>query len=295
MTMTTTPLGEANLKELPSSKNFYSKFQGNLNPCNGEPSVQGVKDYLEENMHLHAYADDIIRAWCYIAGMNQGNAFYKDRCNFLYYWIGSKIPKEQEGGSSFSDLMNELYTALRGLKVQNGCNVRSTDDISWDLFMKRKRVHDFTHDYDTIQEQLEGHEHNCDEAYYQNLQAILTAYNAIHKDCENKSNDEYCVKFTSEYGEYSKQRELKFESKTECLRDPPQGIKGNSCPLEQGSGNGTQIYKNVLLEFTAISTAHQGSYTSTSIMEDNIITAVYSALGLMGLPTITFLLYKVSN
>ncbi|ANQ06617.1 KIR-like protein, partial [Plasmodium coatneyi] len=270
-------LKEADLRKLPSSKEFYNKFMERTDYCNDRTSALGVKSELKNNENIENSVEYIVEPLCYIAKMEYTHPLYTERCNFLYFWIGSLLPDNFQG-SLFLNLINNIYIALQGLNVTDRCGLMYDNNISRSLFKQRRKIHDFTHDYEAIRAQLQRSGRRCDETYKKHLEDIKSAYKAVHEDCKDKPNDEYCVKFTSKYGEYSKQRELKFESKSECISPSTSGIRGESCSLGKETPKGTQIYKDVLLEFTPISTAHQGSYTNTSTMEENIITTTISSL-----------------
>ncbi|SBO20540.1 KIR protein [Plasmodium knowlesi strain H] len=277
----TKPLGQGDLEKLPSQEYFYSKFKSAQDTCDGVTSARAVDDPLKGYDNLQNYWDHFVKAWCCMSKMEEGQQqLYEERCNFLYYYIGSLIPSTGAGGS-FQEIMKKIYEGLSKIDIEDKCSSAYTN-IDRNLFMQRRKVHDFSYDYQIMKSLLAKNGNSCDGTYYKHLQDAVKAYNDV---CVNGGwrRDTYCNKFEEAVGGYEPAKVLQLTSKTETV--PRMG---------EPSGN-TILHRDVSLKFTYTSNAHEGYHTNASTMEDNIITAVYSSLGMMTLPMIAFFLYKVNK
>ncbi|CAA9991142.1 KIR protein [Plasmodium knowlesi strain H] len=277
----TKPLGQGDLEKLPSQEYFYSKFKSAQDTCDGVTSARAVDDPLKGYDNLQNYWDHFVKAWCCMSKMEEGQQqLYEERCNFLYYYIGSLIPSTGAGGS-FQEIMKKIYEGLSKIDIEDKCSSAYTN-IDRNLFMQRRKVHDFSYDYQIMKSLLAKNGNSCDGTYYKHLQDAVKAYNDV---CVNGGwrRDTYCNKFEEAVGGYEPAKVLQLTSKTETV--PRMG---------EPSGN-TILHRDVSLKFTYTSNAHEGYHTNASTMEDNIITAVYSSLGMMTLPMIAFFLYKYTS
>ncbi|ANQ07871.1 Variable surface protein Vir7-like protein [Plasmodium coatneyi] len=263
------PLTGSDWLNLPYGK-IYSELEEAQDECNNhDANVQSVKGALSTKQGTDEHGRKIVKAYC--EASQKKNAQQKSSedmyCNVVYYWIGDTLYNVlDEGSNNFSDLMSRVYSILRGEYAENKCDIVYKDGIDKDLFGYRKKVYEFSQNYEEIQQQLRRHIQKCDENYFDNLKAAEEAFSAVLTDCNGKI-DPYCMQFKNTFDVSNGQI--------------PLTLSYNGSSKSKGeSDQEVTVYNNVQLKLNFASKANPTA------------TIVSSILGIAGLPTITFFLYK---
>ncbi|ANQ07535.1 KIR protein [Plasmodium coatneyi] len=261
------PVPVPELKDAPSKSLFYDNFGKGSDSCH-EGYTVNLKNILEMDSGGKVYVGSIKKAECYVSKMqkNSMNTYYKDRCNFLFFWIGELLSANLDD-SLLPTIMQLICTELKKWYAKNECKIICTH-AKKDLFLKRKVIFDYKHDCSVIQTAILSKDSTCAATYGPYLDAIIRIYTEVKYDCETASssaNDPYCKEFVKwfEYGNDPENLKSQCESSQE-YRGPKPDPEGHS----------------------------QGVPSPTAAV---VPAAVSTVFGVLGIPTITFLLYKFQD
>ncbi|ANQ09113.1 KIR protein [Plasmodium coatneyi] len=268
---------DCSLDKLPSRR-IYGKFEEE----EGEDVVDGEivckVDTVETNLtpvlsnygEMKKYTKKIAKAWCKaISGATEAKGEKKvDNVVYysLYYWLGGKVWESGRNDKPLPDVMSEIYLALEtashGITRVPTC----TENIDQNLFNKMKKVFEYYYDYGTIKDCIQKSqtsESNCIQEYSSYLQEAVTAYNGMEQYCDGKDNvlRRICCKYFNEISNSSGGTNIPKPSELKSELD--------------------RIQETAMLEAEAAS--------STTTPTAPIISSI---LGLLGIPTLGFYLYK---
>ncbi|ANQ10126.1 KIR protein [Plasmodium coatneyi] len=283
---------------LPSS-NEYQNFELSWEPHSKNGTVSTIKGALQSALRgkLNNYncINKIAGVWYYITDvMYKKSSSYDKRCDFFYYWLGSTVLDNLKEGSSFQNAMYEIYTKLQESSGRNECPTITTT-VDGVTFVQRKRMFDYWHDHSTIRTLVQKSGSSCDQQYGSYLGHIHAAYAAVEKGYEGGS-DEYWYKF------WSKNKNAISEelSNLTCNRDS--GSTGTWSPGSSGTGSTGTCNQNCDTVSGGEGKggsdgggSHRKEGEEAQIASSIIPGALSGALAAVGLPTITFFLYKVST
>ncbi|GAB69356.1 CYIR protein [Plasmodium cynomolgi strain B] len=179
-------LQKQDLDKLPSNLIYY-KFNNGWGNCSYFDSSEEIKNILNAYSGIGNYIDNIVNSLCYVSDMNENNSFYKERCHFLYYWIGDILFNNLEDVTSFSNVMNTIYTELQKFNLEDNCNIIYTD-ISKNFFDQRKIIYDYSQNYATIKQDLRDYGNSCSQEYYDYVGKIVSTYNIVDINCKSNSD-----------------------------------------------------------------------------------------------------------
>ncbi|CAI7718402.1 PIR protein [Plasmodium vivax] len=217
-------LQKDDLENLPSNLIFYDKFNKGWDRCSYFSISEEIKDKLEEYAGIENYSDYIVKALCYVSKMGKDDQFYNERCHFLYYWLGDILFNNLKDVTSFSNVMDTIYTELKNFNVEDYCKIIYTD-ISKFLFDSRKIVYDYSQNYETIKRYFRDYGSSCSQEYYDYVEKIVSTYNTVHTNCISNS-DTYCNELKNMFNNYSHQELSKL--KCTLVRHVPKPVEGES-------------------------------------------------------------------
>ncbi|SBO27289.1 KIR protein [Plasmodium knowlesi strain H] len=298
MEVTSPPeLGGKKLGELPS-RLLYEKFESKEGKGKGKcgsTEIQSVKDALKAVLEDYSCVGDctekVLYSWCY-ADKEKDSTLYGEPFNFFYLWLWQELLKHGSAGNSFSPIAKRVYGALRDISPRKNCEDmwegiyldRSSDD-----FYHRKALYEYFVDYDTLIRHLGNGSvpKQCDSAYHQHLEQIKKACPALQKYCiegeRDSSKKEYCKWFNEHQNKsYCDNGAL---TKLKCTKVR---LKPNPNPNQAGSSG----------SFSESGGHHNGvpgGEGKGGSDGGSIVGSVSGGLATVGLPTIAYLIYKVSK
>ncbi|SCO65546.1 VIR protein [Plasmodium vivax] len=231
-------LQKDDLEKLPSNLIFY-KFNNGWDRCSHFPSSGEIKDKLKEYTDIKNYSDNIVKAMCYVSKMEKGDPFYDERCHFLYYWIGDMLSNKLKDDTSFSNVMNTIYTELKKFKVEDNCNI-IYPDISKLFFDQRKIIYDYSQNYATIKQDFQDYGKSCSQEYYDYVGNIVRTYNIVHTNCES-TTDLYCKELKTMFDKYNHQELSNLNCTLVHVPKPVAGASDQVSSFEQRSPRGPSL------------------------------------------------------
>ncbi|ANQ07225.1 KIR protein [Plasmodium coatneyi] len=295
-------LMKLHLEGLPS-RMAYQDFELYWDTYKSHPSVNAVKSSLQPVLKMYPDISEclnkIVGAWYYVTNvMPTQNQSFEKRCEYFYYWLGSMMSSELGNNVSFSQVVRAIYTELGQLSAKNGCGSVPTT-VNGVLFNQRKKIFDFWRDHIALRTLLKSSMFECTSAYSSYVSAVTAAYAAVEGDYE-RSSDQYWDAFWGTH----KDTISKEIPNLACPDKPSAGDDvdlGDAPRNEEHSvssvkGDGAQASEK---ELSKDSISHQEETTegatSTHPTNATLPATISSVSALVGLATITFILYKVSN
>ncbi|SBS89863.1 PIR Superfamily Protein [Plasmodium ovale curtisi] len=203
------------------------------------------------------------------------NSFYNDRWDYLYFWAGSKVIKNEKG-CSFEDIMH----VLKSVKIRNDNQTEYSYDIfkinSKD-FQDLKTVYDYFNNYESIKLKILSNNNDCTKEYKQYLLSSFPVYERVKSDCQNKAGEAHCKLFNYIEEKHSK----KILTELTCKGEMP------SLSVEQ--------HKQKYLQYSDVEgdleKEIQIGETAPSSSSDNMMSTYFPFLGIF---SFLFLLYNFS-
>ncbi|ANQ05869.1 KIR protein [Plasmodium coatneyi] len=266
-------LTQEELEKLSSYTNFYSKFKDGCVDC-GDESEQKFMGALVGCDEIEHYKGKIAKALCCIADMKKRteSRLYHIGCNFFYYWMTNIIISGQHSGK-LKDITKIVLPKLKELYKGSNCEILDKDTTDTNTLKKRKTIFDYYIECEIIGMLALRNQSQCTEKYGKYLEGIVAIYEEVKKECQGRlGNDEYCKGIKDVFEDKCDPKKLK--AKCTALSKPGSASSQDSLGPrpEPGSGPGT--------------TSNGGTFA---------IPAASSILGIVGLPSIIFLLYKYTS
>ncbi|ANQ10655.1 Variable surface protein Vir7-like protein [Plasmodium coatneyi] len=216
---------------------------------------------LSSYVDLKKDIDNIAKAWCNVINEAQDQSGGKKKVGgelyyLFYYWLGDKIWNTESTKAFFLTVMNEIWNALKGVLTESyEYGPICTKDVDQIKFNEMKLAYEYYMDHKKIETQLKDAE---SVAYPCTLQ-----YNEHLK----KTYSDYNKVYTSLYS-------------------------------EQSSGNGycaefQEMFKHYDNE-NPQELKCKAIYSEKSTADIGTIAAISSIVGIGALPTITYVLYKIT-
>ncbi|ANQ05698.1 Variable surface protein Vir7-like [Plasmodium coatneyi] len=257
-------LPQDDLEQLPSQNNFYSKFNTGCASCAEDSGVTELKDALDDHTSTQGYTDKVVSAWCCMSKIKDSSISHNEWCYSLYYWIGDFLFRNSTDGNFVAGMIPSICKNVKVTYKKEGCEI-ICDPVERNLFLHRKVIFDYIYDYTTLKGLISKSGTECTKKYGTYMNCIVTAYNALTEYCNKptNNNDPYCEEFKS-----------KFHGSESNNIPKPSTLK---CSTVQEGGHGT----------------HQAD-TLTSPGSSNITTITSTIIPIVGLPFVSFFLYKVT-
>ncbi|ANQ07205.1 KIR-like protein [Plasmodium coatneyi] len=272
----------SHLDNLPSNKNFYSKFEQSrtsTGSCgNGyENNIKGSLVILGDGTD---YENRFKSACCTASEMgSKEQPIKRERYNFLYYWIGGEVLKKlkkNDNDATFKAFMSSICPNIINEHEGDGYKV-ICESIDGSIFQHRKTIFNYYHDYKDVKSGVQGDKSNCKDKWLSYLEGIVAACDAVSKDCQDiKSNNKlYCTNFSSRYGAYCDMvKVLKEECESQAINEVEK-----ACLCTDEKSQTEKLSKQLSESEQAVSKA-----TTTA--------SITSILGTLAVTAFPFLLYK---
>ncbi|KMZ88768.1 hypothetical protein PVBG_05860 [Plasmodium vivax Brazil I] len=276
------------------------------------------KHELEGGIWNKNISDELLNALCYVYIKKENNTLNENLCNYLYYWLGSKVLTNLRLKDFFFDVITRIYRILNESELGKICDP-AEHNIYNHNFQKFKDIYDLSEDYNTYKSHFIIPNPSCDKNYQDKLKTYVYLYNKLRDECsieKTNYNAQYCKVF-NKYFSNERHSEItswkcklkESEQQVVQLEEKPRKDAENETLLERrGLIVGQKLYRQGLLETEEfaehLGTQHTGLRAENTVMgsvsdhPDNSppstvkksITSAVSAAGLLVPP---FLVYHV--
>ncbi|SBT55646.1 PIR Superfamily Protein [Plasmodium ovale wallikeri] len=136
----------------------------------------------------------LLNAFHYVAYFKrEEDIIFKERWNYLYFWVGSKALKNISENCSFGtfiSILKSVKTRMHEVPYEYDIEKISSRD-----FQDLKTVFDYVINYDSIKLKIGGHTSDCTQLYKQYVDSSYEVYKNLESRCQNNVNEEYCKFF----------------------------------------------------------------------------------------------------
>ncbi|ANQ07555.1 KIR protein [Plasmodium coatneyi] len=206
-----------------------------------------LKRYIKNN---DSVVKKIIKAFCYIYGMQDSTREKEGWCDYFYYWLGDILPKGL-ADSMFGSAMNILYNKMEREDKGQKCKVLYTSN-SREVFEALKTVFDYKKDENTIRTQLgNGEKKKCAQQYYSHLRGIEGAYKILNDKCKEGTMREWYNAFTKKYEGYKSEKVLQLNC---ILTDQRKAITRTADSAVEGTGTASIAVPSALVATVGLPT-----------------------------------------
>ncbi|KMZ79555.1 hypothetical protein PVIIG_00829 [Plasmodium vivax India VII] len=310
-------LGKSKLDHFNTIVN-YNSFDKDKENCAYYPHIIAEKHQLYGKIWKKDISDQLLNALCYVYKGKDNDTLDKNLCNYLYYWLGSKVLTNLRHKHFFFDVINTIYHILNKGYLGKVCEPAEYN-IYYYNFYKSKEVYDLSEDYNTYESLFIKPNPSCDKDYQDELKSYLYFYKKLRNECiieQTNYHDQYCKIFNDYFTEKKdkvisswicKLKESEEQDK-ELEEEPMEDAENELLPEKPEIIVGQKLYRQGLLEtgefpeyLSALGTGVlakntvMGSFSdptdnsSPSTMKKSITSAV-SAAGVLVPP---FLVYHV--
>ncbi|ANQ10065.1 KIR protein [Plasmodium coatneyi] len=312
--------------DLPSRK-IYNHFKRGNQECKDisswEKSIVSIlQGKWKENWGFSTCATKIANTWCLLTNvitekedqpLPSPQPCKEELCNFFYFWLGSELEGKLKSTFLLKDVIQKIYNTLEGSNNEPCAQSFLSSTMSTEFLYHRKKVFDYYHDYRTIWKQIKhnsqsGMSSSCTTAYdtYLNGDKKIVgdggakdAYNQVSANCgsETQNHDDFCRKFWDKL----KNGEKKIPEPSKLKEQAQSGAGPQSDGEEEGEEetNLTNCLTQLLSQPSELaappSLPQQVEGSAASPSSRSITPIVSSALSVVGLPALGFLLYKYTN
>ncbi|SBT73835.1 Plasmodium vivax Vir protein, putative [Plasmodium ovale] len=229
--------------------------------------------------------DAILKAFHYVAYFkNEGDTFFKERWNFLYFWVGSKAIANTVKGCPFENVISVLKHVKEHIhKIPYDYDIEKIDSSH---FKYLKVVYDIFRNYESIELNIGGHTSNCTKEYKEYVDRSFGVYEQVKDVCESKGTEEYCKLFKYIVGKHNN----KVLKKLTCNGTMPSfTVEQYKKSLLDDSDQDVELKGQMQSQPYAMKI--QAGEASSSLHSDNIMPTFFPILGIF---STLFLLYNFS-
>ncbi|KMZ82971.1 hypothetical protein PVIIG_05266 [Plasmodium vivax India VII] len=181
----------------------YDNFDKYKNNCYNYPNITTLKYLLGGNFWGKNISDELLNALCYVYKRHKDDTLDRNICNYLYYWLGSKVLTNLRHTYFFFDVLKKIYYILSRGERGQVCDPAGYN-IYHHNFHKFKLVYDLSEDYETYKSHFSGIMPSCDKDYDEAIQSYKYLYNDLRKKCTiERTNyyEPYCQAFNEYFTE----------------------------------------------------------------------------------------------
>ncbi|ANQ08925.1 KIR protein [Plasmodium coatneyi] len=269
-----------------------------------ESIKEKVESVLGSNHISEDYAEKIVTAWCFAHWKKEARSSAdSDWCYYFYYWLGTKVWERVMDKNEFFTTMDQIYQHLRGSNTDGKCN-HMYKKIKKSDFKRMEKIFDYYKDHQLIKHELNkyGNDNHCKLAYSKYLKEALKAYEKIKSKCpEGGTTHPYCNDFNTKYKQqlYDELQQLAKCKVVDDATKPTNLVAHGPQPDVKDMGPKPPSEPELRVTEQSATLDHGrggggGHTTATATDDSGVVPGVTSALGVVAVPFITFLLYKVS-
>ncbi|CAI7719368.1 PIR protein [Plasmodium vivax] len=309
-------LGQSELDIL-NTKINYDYFDKYTNYCAKYPNITEAKHKLNGGFWINNISDTLLNALCYVYKRQKDGTLDENSCNYLYYWLGSKVLTNLRLKNFFSEVMNTIYDIL-----SEGERGKVCDPVKYNIryrnFQKFKDIFDFSEIYNNYRLHFIKVNPSCDKNYDDAIKSYQVLYNSLRNECtiENTNyHEEYCEVFRehfpnekhSEISSWKCKLQEPEEQDQQLVEEPTDDARKDQMPerpekiVEQRNHLPGLLQTRQFVEHP--SALHPGLHTGNTVMDrpldhsDNsspstITKSVTSAVSAAGVLVPPFLIYN---
>ncbi|CAI7724046.1 Plasmodium vivax Vir protein, putative [Plasmodium vivax] len=202
-----------------NTKYYYDKLDKGWDICQNDAFYNKAKAEINRNDGLENDSDKILRALCYIYKNRLSDTLDSDKCNFLYFWLGTILMEKLIRKDFFHEIILKLFNILLDNNDHQICQLPHSFMLKKD-FNDIKTIFDCSEDYKSYITHLINPDNSCSNKYKSYLDTNINIYNRYYNECEVKQKGYvYCEAF-SKYFPHNKPNLLsKFNCSLE-LKEP---------------------------------------------------------------------------
>ncbi|SBS89760.1 PIR Superfamily Protein [Plasmodium ovale curtisi] len=237
----------------------------------------------------------------YVSKMDNYDAHYDERWNYLYFWAGLKMIENSESfqSFSFSDLMSLLKLVRNFIQKDSGSYTDDMLKMNKDNFKDLKDVYDYLENYKSIELKIDSSGNSpCTARYKDYVTEAHELYKREKEKCQGNNKDEYCRILNS----FLLKHEKTFITQRKCTgtkpvkphseeEDPQDTMDSESSGVhreERGQGSQT-LFSPFRDSGQTRGIPHPGGDVSPSSRSTNAISTVFP---LLGTASLTFFFLK---
>ncbi|SBS95624.1 PIR Superfamily Protein [Plasmodium ovale curtisi] len=252
-------LDKASKVDFPQSDDYWNIFMRN--------------SYTKDSRN----SDAILNVFYYIKKLDTNEIFYRERWNYLYFWLGLKLLENSEN-SVFKQVMSALHT-VRSSNVEN--SDKYNDDmfnIHTDKFMNLKKIYDYLQNYTSIKARIDYPGAPCSALYKEYVTKTYNFYIEEKRKCAQNDTDDYCKVFNRFLLEYENDiKELTCTGKAFPEELGPEDLDSESD--RSSAGYTRQEVHSPLGQGEARGMSHLDEDVSPSLGSTNALSTVFPILG----------------
>ncbi|SBT73962.1 PIR protein [Plasmodium ovale] len=266
---------DKDLSMLPSFRAYHNLNKSTSNEQE-DPFWNPFHKVLKERADISSIFDELIKGIYYASYMSSNNSLYKERWNFLYFWMGEKVLEALTDISQFSLTMYKLNN------VKDHFEKKGYDfeiyKVESENFKDLKNVYDYLQNFENIKGYINLNS-SCTAKYKKYIEDAISSYTKLKAKCPDKSTDDFCSIFHAFIIKYEKENFLSLACNG--LKPPQEYVERD-------------IEVDFYFETESPSHGRQMNtrYSGNSSIRSNIMTFVYP---LMATFIISFILYKFTS
>ncbi|ANQ07032.1 Uncharacterized protein PCOAH_00013050 [Plasmodium coatneyi] len=201
--------------ELPSHKVY--KILGSSKCYSDQGGIyRGKRDEISRKSHIGTYANKIMDAWCYAIWREKYSmkSHPGEPCYSLYFYLGSLF-YGNSSDTEFSNRMKTVYDVIKDAPYRNKCYITYPDSIKKELFHDLKKLYEYSQDHELIEQKLQSSEEAYRSKYCTRLHEVISAYDAVQRDCDTNTGRKYCTELKGKYKKYNEEGLSQLTSKCE--------------------------------------------------------------------------------
>ncbi|KMZ89587.1 hypothetical protein PVBG_03308 [Plasmodium vivax Brazil I] len=223
-----------NYIDILNTKYYYRKLDNGWDICQKDAFYNKAKIELKRNDGLENDSDKILRALCYVYKNRLSDTLDSDKCNFLYFWLGTILLEKLIRKDFFHEIILKLFNTLLDDKDKQICQLPHSLMLKKD-FEDFKLIFDSSEDYKSYSQHLLSPGISCSNKYKSYLDTHINNYSKFYNECELEKNGyEYCKAFSKYFPNNKKNLFSEFNCSLQL--DEPKSVKfaeGRERELEQ--------------------------------------------------------------
>ncbi|SBT53625.1 PIR Superfamily Protein [Plasmodium ovale wallikeri] len=196
-------------------------------------NISSLQSQLNAQIGIKDLREQILDALCDTSFINNHTSECNERCDYLYYWLGSLLLTKLSDDVTFKNIIQIIGAGLNKLENETKCKCDFISDISIDLFKKMNIVFDYSKNFDSIKLALNDHNNTCNNIHHNYVNTAVGTYKEVNSLCVSDTSKRYCPQFKK----YFNGKDYSVLSTLACKTVKERGETDNSISI-----SGTEDY-----------------------------------------------------